>query len=54
MISNTLVASSFDGGAMSASMRLAHRSSITRSDGFTLRLSGGPPALSHLETVAGW
>jgi len=54
MISNTLVASSLDGGAISASMRLAQRSSMMRSAGLTVRAGGGPPAFSHLEIVAGW
>jgi len=53
MASNTLVASRRDGGAMSAAMRAAHRSSITRSDAATARCAGGPPLRIQFEMVAG-
>lgn len=54
MVSNTLVANSRDGGAISAAMRAAHRSSITRSVGATARCAGGPPLRIQFEMVAGW
>jgi hypothetical protein len=53
MISNTLVESSRDGGSISSAIRLPQRSSTTRSEGGSARADGGPPALSHFETVAG-
>jgi hypothetical protein len=53
MISNTLVDSNRDGGSISSAIRFPQRPSTTRSDAGSARAAGGPPALSHFETVAG-
>jgi len=37
----------------STSMRARHTAVITRRSSHTTAVSGGPPALSHLATVAG-